>query len=101
MAGRALEGIRVLDASQMMAGPVYNYQDLTNDPHVQATGMIATVNHSAAGPVRMPTVPIRLSDTPASIDLPPPLPIPHLRLGLIHACSAHVVVQNNSQRVIS
>jgi crotonobetainyl-CoA:carnitine CoA-transferase CaiB-like acyl-CoA transferase len=55
-----------------MAGPVYTYADLVNDPHVSATGMIAEVENPGGGTYRTPSPPIRLSKTPLRISRRPP-----------------------------
>lgn len=62
-----------LDGYKLWSGPVYTYADVAADPHVQARGMIETVEHPTAGPLRLPAIPIRLSRTPGAIRLPPPL----------------------------
>ncbi len=67
------EWLKIFDDLKLWSGPVYNYRDLENDPHVQATGMITSIAHPKAGNLRMPNVPIQMSDTPAAIRLPPPL----------------------------
>lgn len=67
------EWIEVLDRHNVWAGPVYTYADVANDPHVQATQMVTAVDHPTIGELRMPNVPIRLSDTPTAVRRPPPL----------------------------
>jgi crotonobetainyl-CoA:carnitine CoA-transferase CaiB-like acyl-CoA transferase len=67
------EWLECFDKVNVWAGPVYNYQQLVNDPHVAATGMVTTVEHPTVGPLRMPNVPIRMSETPTSVNTPPPL----------------------------
>ncbi len=67
------EWLEILYRYKLWAGPVYSYADLANDPHVIATGMIATVDHPTIGKLRLPNVPLHLSETPAEIRLPPPL----------------------------
>ncbi|MCL6511151.1 MAG: CoA transferase [Anaerolineae bacterium] len=67
------EWLEIFDRYKLWAGPVYTYADLQNDRHVQATGMVISVEHPEAGTLRMPNVPIRMSETPASVRLPPPL----------------------------
>jgi crotonobetainyl-CoA:carnitine CoA-transferase CaiB-like acyl-CoA transferase len=66
------EWLEILDRYKLWAGPVYTYADLVQDPHVQETGMVTSVNHPTIGPLRMPNVPLKMSDTPAEIRLPPP-----------------------------
>jgi crotonobetainyl-CoA:carnitine CoA-transferase CaiB-like acyl-CoA transferase len=67
------EWLEILDRYKLWAGPVYTYADLASDPHVNETAMLTSVNHPTIGALRMPSVPLRLSDTPAEIRLPPPL----------------------------
>ncbi len=62
----------ILDGVNVWCGPVYTHADLEHDPHVVATGAITTIEHPVAGPVRMPTPPIRLSGTPTGIGRPSP-----------------------------
>jgi crotonobetainyl-CoA:carnitine CoA-transferase CaiB-like acyl-CoA transferase len=66
------EWLEVFAAHKLWAGPVYDYRDLADDPHVAANGMIAEVEHARHGTIRMPAPPVRLSHTPASIRLAPP-----------------------------
>ena len=65
--------LEIFDKHKIWAGPVYTYADLANDPHVVATEMITTVEHPKIGKLRMPNIPVRLSETPATIRLYPPL----------------------------
>jgi len=67
------EWIQIFDDLKLWCGPVYTYQDLENDPHVQATGMFTAINHPIAGTLRMPDIPIKMSDTPGTIHSYPPL----------------------------
>jgi crotonobetainyl-CoA:carnitine CoA-transferase CaiB-like acyl-CoA transferase len=67
------EWIEILDKHKLWSGKVYNYQELLNDPHVQATGMVTTVHHPKAGDLKMPNVPIHFSQTPGAVRTPPPL----------------------------
>ena len=73
------EWLELLDRHKLWAGPVYTYEDLAEDPHVRATGMLTSVRHPTIGELRMPATPIRLSGTPARIDRPPPLLAEHTR----------------------
>ncbi|HSI41321.1 MAG TPA: CoA transferase [Xanthobacteraceae bacterium] len=53
--------------AQVTMAPVYDIHELMADPHVQARQMITTVEDDELGPIRMPNVMFRLSDTPGSI----------------------------------
>lgn len=67
------EWIVIFDQYKLWGGKVYDYQQLYNDPHVQETGMVTSVQHSKLGEIKMPNIPIRFSDTPGSIRTPPPM----------------------------
>jgi crotonobetainyl-CoA:carnitine CoA-transferase CaiB-like acyl-CoA transferase len=67
------EWIQIMDEHRLWAGPIYTYAELENDPHVQETAMITSVEHPEFGHLRMPDVPLKLSETPASIRSAPPL----------------------------
>jgi crotonobetainyl-CoA:carnitine CoA-transferase CaiB-like acyl-CoA transferase len=52
-------------------GPVYNMEDIANDPHVQARGSITPVFDPASGEdIPFPEIPIRLSGTPGKVRFP-------------------------------
>ena len=61
------------DERGLWCGPVYDYAALASDPHVEATGMIATVLHPTHGELRMPAPPLRLSETPPTVRTAPPI----------------------------
>jgi len=54
-------------------GAINEIDEALNDPHVQARGMIVTLEHPVIGPVRSLGNPMHLSCTPPSYRLPPPL----------------------------
>ncbi|MFN8224255.1 MAG: CoA transferase [Gaiellales bacterium] len=56
----------------MWAGPVYDYDDLANDPHVAERNMIVDIALESGRSMRVPGVPIQMSDTPPRISSPPP-----------------------------
>jgi len=66
------EWLAVFDQHKVWAGPVYSYAELAGDEHVLANDMITGIRHPVIGTVRMPNVPIRLSETPTSIRRAPP-----------------------------
>jgi crotonobetainyl-CoA:carnitine CoA-transferase CaiB-like acyl-CoA transferase len=67
------EWIEIFDRYNVWTGPVYDYEDLANDPHINQTGMITSVQHPTIGDLKMPNVPMKMSGTPAEVRLPPPL----------------------------
>ena len=76
--------IAILDQHKLWGGKVYNYHELLNDPHVQATGMVTTVRHPKAGELKMPNVPLHFSQTPGGVRTPPPLLGEHTEEVLAH-----------------
>jgi len=66
------EWVKILAGIKVSCGPINSIRDLEDDPHVQARGMIVTVEHPVLGPVRFPANPFRLSRTPASYRKAPP-----------------------------
>lgn len=47
-------------------------EDVLNDPQTQAREMIASVEHARLGTLKFPASPIKMSETPSSVRLPPP-----------------------------
>lgn len=62
----------LLDAG-IPAAPIQNYEQSCSDPHTVARDMVVTMDHPVEGKVQGLGIPIKLSDTPGKIRLPPPL----------------------------
>ncbi|RME83822.1 MAG: CoA transferase [Caldilineae bacterium] len=62
-----------LRAVKIPCGPINEVDEILNDPHIQARGMIVELRHPVAGTVKSLGNPMHLSHTPASYRLPPPL----------------------------
>ncbi len=54
-------------------GPIYSIDQVFEDPQVRARGMMVEVPYAPSGKLKMVRNPIRMSATPLSCDLPPPL----------------------------
>ena len=67
--------LAALEAAGIGCGPINRLDQVFEDPHVNARGMVAEMPHKAAGgaPAKLIASPLRLSATPAGIRLPPPL----------------------------
>lgn len=52
--------------------PLNTVEDVLNDPQTTARDMIAEIPHPKAGLIKVPGIPIKLSDTPGSVRLAPP-----------------------------
>jgi len=84
------EWVEVLRSGGIPHSPVNTVEDVLNDPQTLARDMIATVPHPVIGELKVPGIPIKFSETPGSIRLPPPLLDEHRNeiLGEIYAQAA-------------
>tara|TARA_R110001592_G_scaffold1874_17_gene11462 strand:+ start:6908 stop:8125 length:1218 start_codon:yes stop_codon:yes gene_type:complete len=64
--------IEKLEAVRVPAGPVYNAEDMANDPHFQARGLFEKVNIDATNTVTIPGMSPKLSGTPGATQWPGP-----------------------------
>ena len=55
------------EAAEAAIAPIYDARDILADPQLAAIGAIASVDDRELGPIRMPNVVSRLSDTPGDI----------------------------------
>jgi CoA:oxalate CoA-transferase len=65
--------VEALSAESVPAAPVYQIDQMLEDPHVKARGVIQETEHPTAGKVRTPGFPVKLSRSPASIRRPAPV----------------------------
>ena len=56
-----------LEAQGVPAGPVYDVNQMHQDPQVLAREMVVEVEHSRLGPVRTIGLPVKFSDTPGEV----------------------------------
>lgn len=61
------EVLEKLNAIDVPCGPILSTQDIIDDPSLNASGMIATVDHPERGAFKTVGCPLVLSDTPVSI----------------------------------
>ncbi len=59
-------------AAKIPAGPIRDMGEVLNSPQALHTGLVREIEHPTTGTVRMVDTPLRLSDTPATVRLPPP-----------------------------
>lgn len=62
-----------LEAAGIPCGPINTIDKVIGDPQVIARDMIMSTKHPTAGIVKMPGIPIKLSDTPGAVEKPAPL----------------------------
>jgi formyl-CoA transferase/CoA:oxalate CoA-transferase len=66
------EWIARLVGAGVPCGSVRDLHDVFADAQLAARDMVATLNHPVIGSLRLLGVPVKLSDTPASVRTPPP-----------------------------
>ncbi|MEO9190018.1 MAG: CoA transferase [Acetobacteraceae bacterium] len=83
------ENLRVFEAAEVTAAPVYEIDQFLEDPHVQARGIVVETPDAEAGSMLMHNVIPRLSETPGRLRRPAPAIGEHTRevLGAI-GCDA-------------
>lgn len=67
------EWIKILDEHNYWAGPVYDYEDLVNDPQVHHNEMIVEMEHPTEGKLKLIGIPIKFNKTPGTYREHPPL----------------------------
>ena len=67
------EWVERFEAAQVAAGPIYEFDEVFDDPQVRHLGLVADVEQPGYGPTRMLAFPVRASRTPAAIRRPAPL----------------------------
>jgi len=66
------EWLRLLDRADVPSSTVHFPEEIYDNEHVQANGLMLTLDHPVLGTLRMPATPIRMSETPAGSTAPPP-----------------------------
>jgi len=66
------EWMEVLEAHSVPAGPIYEVNEVFEDPQVVHSGIVQSVNHQARGEVRLIGQPVTLSRTPARLEIASP-----------------------------
>ena len=65
--------VRRFEEAGFPAGPIYDYEQVFEDPHTIERRMLEEYEHPEAGTVKVLGIPVKLSGTPGSIRLPAPL----------------------------
>jgi crotonobetainyl-CoA:carnitine CoA-transferase CaiB-like acyl-CoA transferase len=66
------EALKRFASEDVLAAPVNEYEEVFADPQVQHNGMIVETHHPDVGDIKLVGMPVRLSETPAALRLPPP-----------------------------
>ncbi|CAB0014851.1 unnamed protein product [Nesidiocoris tenuis] len=67
------EVLRLLEGAPFPYGPINNMQQVFNDPHVKAIGLVKEVQLQSGSPFKMVGPPVEYSGMDNSIKLPPPV----------------------------
>ena len=61
-----------MDAAQVPGGPVYGYEQIMNDPHIQARKMVVDIDHPKIGPMKTIGMPIKSTGELTAVRLTAP-----------------------------
>jgi CoA:oxalate CoA-transferase len=63
----------IFEKAGVPCGPVLNIREAVEHPHIRARNMMVHIEHPTVGDCYVQGVPIKLSETPGSVDAPAPL----------------------------
>jgi crotonobetainyl-CoA:carnitine CoA-transferase CaiB-like acyl-CoA transferase len=67
------EAVEILNSEGIVATPIYDFDQILADKHIQERGMIAEVEHPASGKLKLFGVAAKFSKTPGGVRLPSPM----------------------------
>ncbi|HEV2357295.1 MAG TPA: CoA transferase [bacterium] len=79
------EWVSVLDAADIMCGSIATYPEVVAHPQVVHNEMVVALDHPTLGRTAVVGSPVRLSETPAAVTRPAPLPGEHSEEVLLEA----------------
>ena len=62
-----------LEANEIPCGPINDYHEVMNDPHVRARDMVIETDHPSLGRIKTLGTPIKMSESPLAPGRPAPL----------------------------
>ena len=62
----------ILDKHKIPCGKVYDFDQVLNDPQIRARNMIEEIQSEKFGPIKVPGILVKLSESPGSIRTPAP-----------------------------
>jgi len=66
------EALRRLEEQDILAAPIYEHSEVFADPQIVHNQMVQEIEHPVAGKLKLVGVPVKLSETPATLRLAPP-----------------------------
>ena len=76
---KALDWVEALDAAGVPCGPIYNVEQMLQDPQIRHRGVEVRQDHPLGSEVRTIANPIKFSQTPVTTQRPPPMQGEHTR----------------------
>jgi crotonobetainyl-CoA:carnitine CoA-transferase CaiB-like acyl-CoA transferase len=73
------EWLTILTDAGIPCGPIYTVDKIFSDPQIIHRQMVTELQHPTAGTIKVTGNPVKLSDTPGEITMPPPLLGQHTR----------------------
>jgi crotonobetainyl-CoA:carnitine CoA-transferase CaiB-like acyl-CoA transferase len=67
------DAIAGLSEAEIAVGPVNTLAEVLEDPHIRARDMVRELTHPEYGPIPQLGLPIKMSETPGTVEGPPPL----------------------------
>jgi len=67
------EAISRMSEAEIPVGPVNTLAEILEDPHIHAREMVKELTHPQYGPIRQLGLPIKMSDTPGTVEGAPPV----------------------------
>jgi len=69
----AAKWLELFESNGIPVAPILKVEEALEHPQAAAREMVVSVDHPKLGQIRLTGIPVKLSDTPGVIDLPPPL----------------------------
>ncbi|OMJ28158.1 Succinate-hydroxymethylglutarate CoA-transferase [Smittium culicis] len=73
------EALSLLNNKGVPLAPVNNMEQTFAHPQIEARGLVTEINHPGIGPFKLVSPAVQFSETPLTIDLPPPMLGQHTR----------------------
>ena len=64
--------LEIMDKAGIPCGPVLDMKEAIDHPQIQAREMMVNIDHPTIGPMYFQGCPVKLYDTPPSVDTPAP-----------------------------
>ncbi|MCL5972236.1 MAG: CoA transferase [Firmicutes bacterium] len=67
-----VQWVDILRSVGVPAAPIQSFSDVFRDPQIQAREMVQVLHHPIAGDIQVLGIPVKLSNTPGAVTMPPP-----------------------------